>query len=741
MTTENTAESSFELLPGSLEIENNPAEKHVWNLLKDKFNDCSGMLGYRVLPLGNRNLKNTPSFIFISSQHGIFLIDICVDKLIKIDSEDYWIYENDKAFESRDVLCEYYEDEARKRLKRSANLYSRKNRSFQFPINRVIIFYENTDEELADLEIENHVSCEYFGSQNIEERLASFITPSANIDLSEQQISEIYSYLEGTRAFESRKLEEKQLVTVNDFIQKSLNVTFKQDKAQRQISLQLPNGPQRIRGLAGTGKTVVLALKSALTHLQFKDYKILYLFNTQSLYNQVERLVEEYYVPEAGAVPNWDNLNILHAWGGKSKPGLYFNLCEKYGLQPLTWDDVRGRGEGLSLIYQHLLDKVGDKIEEDFDMVLIDEAQDFPKELFEVVYKITKEPKRIIWAYDEFQSLKEIRIREPQDLFGHQPNGAPNISAEMLKGYYEGGILKDYILPNCYRNPRLTLMIAHGVALGLYRKDGMVDSIDTKEDWNALGYDVIKPEGKAFLEAGDEIEILRDSQHSQNRLENYIEEEGKKNRNLLQVKKFDNFNQQALEVSGEIVRLINTQEVPAEEIIVITLDTRHAEKKLAQIRSLLNQQHIQAITPGFVEKSSAFKEKGMVTLATPFRAKGNEGNVVFVIDCQRTIEDYNYRGRNSFFVSVTRSRGWCHLYGLGENMATLISEIDAITHDYPHFKFTRPDDETIYRRRVRLSKSDKEIAEAAAMIDKLIENDSDMLVEQLRIKGLIPDES
>lgn len=67
------------------------------------------------------------------------------------------------------------------------------------------------------------------------------------------------------------------------------------DMEQQRAATQIPPGPQRIRGLAGTGKTVLLALKAANIHRQFADAKILFTFNTQSLYNQSRSLIAKFY--------------------------------------------------------------------------------------------------------------------------------------------------------------------------------------------------------------------------------------------------------------------------------------------------------------------------------------------------------------------------------------------------------------------------------------------------------------
>ena len=50
------------------------------------------------------------------------------------------------------------------------------------------------------------------------------------------------------------------------------------DQDQKRGYMEVLRGPQRIRGLAGSGKTVVLAMKAAITHLQNPDATIAYTF-------------------------------------------------------------------------------------------------------------------------------------------------------------------------------------------------------------------------------------------------------------------------------------------------------------------------------------------------------------------------------------------------------------------------------------------------------------------------------
>ena len=52
------------------------------------------------------------------------------------------------------------------------------------------------------------------------------------------------------------------------------------DEWQKKAAFEIPEGPQRIRGLAGSGKTVVLALKAAYLHSQHPEWTIAITFYT-----------------------------------------------------------------------------------------------------------------------------------------------------------------------------------------------------------------------------------------------------------------------------------------------------------------------------------------------------------------------------------------------------------------------------------------------------------------------------
>ena len=108
------------------------------------------------------------------------------------------------------------------------------------------------------------------------------------------------------------------------------------DNTQSKAVIETVDGVQRIRGLAGSGKTVVLALKAAYLHAQHPDWKIVITFNTRALKGQFKRLINTFYIEQTNEEPNWENLKIIHAWGapgGGDREGIYYTFCSENKIE------------------------------------------------------------------------------------------------------------------------------------------------------------------------------------------------------------------------------------------------------------------------------------------------------------------------------------------------------------------------------------------------------------------------
>jgi hypothetical protein len=283
------------------------------------------------------------------------------------------------------------------------------------------------------------------------------------------------------------------------------------DQEQLKVAHQIPDAPQQIRGLAGTGKTVLLAMKAANIHLRHPDKKILFTFYTQSLYNQVRTLIEQFYRVNGEASPNWDKLHIRHAWGGR-KPGVYSELCKRQGVAPMSLPHARAinRVSPFQACCQVALSK---PIEPEYDFILMDEAQDFPSEFFRILYQLTPEPHAICWAFDEMQNLSRLETRSPEELFGNGPGNKPLVT---LEGEHPSGIERDLVLQRSYRCPGRVLMLAHSLGLGIYSTQGCVQMLRDEGAWKSVGYEV----EQGPLRAGRDVVIRRPQENSPNRIEN-----------------------------------------------------------------------------------------------------------------------------------------------------------------------------------------------------------------------------
>ena len=87
------------------------------------------------------------------------------------------------------------------------------------------------------------------------------------------------------------------------------------DSKQSSAVIETVEGVQRIRGLAGSGKTIILALKVASLHAKNPNWKIAVTFNTRSLKGQLKKYITQFSYENINEEPDWDNIDIIHAWG------------------------------------------------------------------------------------------------------------------------------------------------------------------------------------------------------------------------------------------------------------------------------------------------------------------------------------------------------------------------------------------------------------------------------------------
>ena len=107
-----------------------------------------------------------------------------------------------------------------------------------------------------------------------------------------------------------------------------------------------------------------------------------------------------------------------------------------------------------------------------------------------------------------------------------------------------------------------------------------------------------------------------------------------------------------------------------------------------------------------------------MTFTGIFRAKGNEAGMVYVInaqDCHAAARNLATI-RNRLFTAITRSKAWIRVLGVGQDMARLIDEYQALKSHGFELQFTYPTQEQ--RERLRIIHRDRSAQEERRLRDR-----------------------
>ncbi len=460
------------------------------------------------------------------------------------------------------------------------------------------------------------------------------------------------------------------------------------DQHQSQAVIETVEGVQRIRGLAGSGKTIVLALKVAYLHAQNPDWRIAVTFNTRSLKEQFRRLINNFTIEQTGMEPDWDNIDILNAWGApgeKERDGIYHKYCRTQQIDFLDFSSAKrifGDGKEFSGACDHALKAKADPTPI-YDLMLVDEAQDLPPEFLQLCYRFLKDPKRLVYAYDELQSLTGTSVLPPEELFGTDDTG----NAYVMLNTEEGATPKqDIILEKCYRNSRPLLATAHALGFGIYREKGLVQFFDQDNLWLDVGYVV----EDGTLRGGETVTLAR----TPNSSPPFLEEHSDPN-DLIQFHRFDNAKEQTDFLVKSIIHDIGEEELRPEDIVVINPNPLTTQREVGPARQLLfSEGHINSELAGVSTSADVFSKSGSVTFTGIFRAKGNEAGMVYIINAQDSFSGWNKSAtalmRNRLFTAITRSKAWVRILGVGSGMDGLINEWNTLRNNNYKLTFRYP---------------------------------------------------
>ena len=527
-------------------------------------------------------------------------------------------------------------------------------------------------------QIESHV-CQSL------EAVAEFLRANRSEPLNQLVIAEVRSVVEGAKALSRpnrRAVEDPLRQPLAAALARLENEVANFDEKQRHIALVDVGGPARIRGLAGSGKTVILAMKAAHIHLVSPDSLILITFFTKSLRATIKNLVTRFYRLYSDNDPDWKRVHIRHGWGGSTVPGVYSDACVRSGKAPLKLPDaVRLAKKGETAFGAACAELLGAGVVRPYyDHILIDEGQDFPGSFYRLSLELAKgdrDRKSIIWAYDELQDIMNVKIRQPDELFGLGSDGLPLIDLDRTTAQLPPGATNDAVLSKAYRNQRDVLVSAHALGFGVY--GNIVQMLESAEHWEDVGYQVLS----GPLITGKRVEVMRPDRNSPVTVSQL---QGFPTIDIFEAKDFT----AELAWIVETVRLFISGGLQPEEVLVIALDDRNARGYFSRLSEMLAFEGMSSnnvIADPYNEPP--FVVSGKVTLSTVYRAKGNEAAAVIAIGIDAL--DVRLRdGRNKIFTAFTRSKAWLRVSGIVPGASPIIKELRVAIKNSPRILFTMP---------------------------------------------------
>lgn len=323
-----------------------------------------------------------------------------------------------------------------------------------------------------------------------------------------------------------------------------------------------------------------------------------------------------------------------------------------------------------------------------FDAVLIDEGQDLVDERAELKYderqafywlayhslrpvrmsqaallgeaEVTHtSARRIIWAYDEAQSLDSLVVPKPSELFGEK-------LSQILTGgaQYKGGIEKSEVMKRCYRTPGPILVAAHALGMGLLRPGGMVAGLTRREGWEDIGYEV---EGNLW--SGHRVTIRRTAENSPNIIPHLYAGP------LIKFREYTGRQDELTALAHNIRHAVDVDGLSLDRQLVICLG-QYSDRAIRAIYAVVRDAGLdvyvagnrQGNTPPAIQERDqnrkGFRLSGHVTLTNVVRAKGNEADLVHIAGLDEVgLQEDRVSLRNQLFVALSRSRGWVQLSG------------------------------------------------------------------------------
>jgi len=404
------------------------------------------------------------------------------------------------------------------------------------------------------------------------------------------------------------------------------------DEQQKLSAQNWEEGPRLVRGVAGSGKTIVLAnnlarrLQKLLTagptlFDEPRKPRIAAVCFNRCLAPFLRKKVAIAYQQRTGSTLPDGTVDVF------AYNRLMWHLKEKglWRYQPL--DDADDANRAAEYLKQLEYVKQHDPAAFDaasYDAIYIDEGQDFVEEDFRLLKELCRTPEgkepNVYVFYDDAQNL-----------YGRR---RPNWQSVGLN--VRGG--RSHIMTECFRNTKHIVESAFNVLYGSFAAETV-----TTPTWEFS--DISTMTDKGLIDADGGVWRI-----------NFAKRIGR----MPVVSIAASRSQETAQVIARLRWLIEEQHVRPEDILVLSFTQRRIEELAEAIRNApipaVSELHV-----AFKERDQPLGQRGRLSLSTAASAKGYDAYCVLLASANEFTDDV--WGRASFYVGCTRAIEYLEVFG------------------------------------------------------------------------------
>lgn len=416
---------------------------------------------------------------------------------------------------------------------------------------------------------------------------------------------------------------------------------------QREYGRADMRGQHRLfRGVAGSGKSILLALSAAQTVARFatetgdlfnaaaRNKRVLVACFNRTLVHYLRQRIDDRYGRLTWDKPSDDLLTVMHF----ERVIKSLENREPRLITGLTFKEKEERAKLLIQKFDALDEKSQDALS--FDAIYLDEAQDILPEEISLLLRLARKD-------DKGQQTFIVFYDNAQNIYGITQPVWEKLGVKILGG-------RTVFLDQCLRNTTETLSLAFNVLVGAYAPEGERVTTRTFADVGSLRQ-------RGLIEDQDGRFDVR-----------FAPRRGP----LPFVRCYPNRRAEVQGVAEEIRTLIQEQKVVPSDILVL-YKTHFAYKDdliPALERAVGPRRSVRQVRSDDADsKSRPLIEDGTLTVSTIASAKGYDAPVVFLLGVDDLATDT--KGRASFYVGATRAKLALTITGVIRENPTLLNEV------------------------------------------------------------------